>query len=159
MTEIPNTPPKPNPILGLVIIAVIVFICYLIFSPPNSTTQDTKNSTSDSIAANKDKIESATPGEQLAEVELKQGVTTVSPYSKKLDALLNDLSHKYQQPADSIANLTFQTRELLITSGINMTFEYILNDVNQIPKMENTSYKNAIGLWGYTTLKVNSKKQ
>ena len=156
MSEKPNTPaPKPSPIGGLIIIAVIIFICYLIFSPSKSVTNDTKNPTSDNST---EKTDHPSPGQQLADLELKENSSPGSAYSKKLDELLNVLSKKYQEPADTVADQTFKNYEVLKSSGINLTFEYILNDVNQIPKMENTSYKDVIGLWAYTTLKINSKK-
>ena len=135
------------------IIGAIIFIVYLIFSDKktDSTKADNaiKNVAYDSDSSQN--IRKTSLGQQLAYLELNKDAFIVTPYSLKLDKLITKLSVKYNEPRDTIADLTSRLLGVLKDDNITLSTGFVLEDINKIPKMENVKYRDIIALYGMTT--------
>ncbi len=65
----------------------------------------------------------------------------------RIKTLLDNLSSKYAEPIDSIAEYTYRAKSVLRDKGIDETCQSILEQMNKTVKMENTPYKDAITLY------------
>lgn len=65
----------------------------------------------------------------------------------RIKTLLEDLSERYSEPMDTIAEYTFRAKTILHDKGIAETNLNILEQMKRIKKMENVDYKNAIVLY------------
>lgn len=65
----------------------------------------------------------------------------------RIKTLLNDLSVKYSEPADSIGEYTYRVKAVLRDKGIDESILTILEQMNKTQKMENTPYKDAATLY------------
>lgn len=72
----------------------------------------------------------------------------------RIKTLLEDLSVLYDEPKDTIAEWTSKAQGALHDSGIKESNLDILEEINKVGKIENTSYKEAITL--YTLIRSNS---
>lgn len=84
-------------------------------------------------------------------VEQKLAVLDASGYVDPADAkvariktLLDDLTSKYNEPADTIAEYTSKAQGVLRDSGIEENCADILDEMNTAGKIENTPYRDAI---------------
>lgn len=65
----------------------------------------------------------------------------------RIKTLVNDLSLKYAEPADSIGEYTYRVKAVLRDKGIDESILSILEQMNKTQKMENTPYKDAATLY------------
>lgn len=89
--------------------------------------------------------------EQLA---LLDGQNTSNNQIEHIESLLHNLSRIYNEPTDSIAVWTRQTRGKIQDQGIQVTNVHILEEINQAGNIAKISYKDAATLYMLIQTKV-----
>ncbi|HEX3933623.1 MAG TPA: hypothetical protein VHW43_03020 [Puia sp.] len=88
------------------------------------------------------------PTEQkLAVLDAGTFVDTTDIKVKRMRSLLDDLSEKYAEPRDTIAEYTSKAQGVLADKGVQESCLDILENMNKVDKLENTHYKDAVTLY------------
>lgn len=148
----------------LLLACLILFILFFVlFGVTSESKAGTKASSNDG-ATTQSKDESASPANGMP-VEQKLAVLDASGYVDPSDAkvariktLLNDLTSKYNQPADTIAEYTSKAQGVLHDSGIEESCADIMDEMNPAGKIDNTPYRDAITVFLMLKVKAAGNK-
>ena len=88
-----------------------------------------------------------TLGQQLAVIESGRERSPSDPYVVKLDKLLNELSEKYHEPKDTIAEYTNKARKSLKRHDVMMSAADLMNEVVITKRYNGIKYKDILLLY------------
>ena len=121
---------------------------------PSTNTEATSQPKDESTPA-----ASGMPVEQkLAVLDASGYVDPSDPKVTRIKTLLDDLTSKYNQPADTIAEYTSKAQGVLHDSGIEESCADILEEMNAAGKIDNTPYRDAITVFLMLKVKAAGNK-
>ena len=113
-------------------------------TPDNSSAADEKSA---STPPKEDKSAGMPTEQKLAVLDAGTFVDVSDIKVKRMGALLDDLSQRYNEPRDTIADYTSRAQGVLADKGIQESCLDILENMNKVNKIENTRYKEAVTLY------------
>jgi hypothetical protein len=141
--------------LYLIIFIALSFCIWRLGCAGGSTNQEIKQNTtlkvSDGrISANSEGVDVdslGSPGQKLALIELGSKRSGNDVYVALLNKLIDSLSHKYNEPKDSIADKTWKVYGALSEMGIKTTFQDILYGANFKGNIKGLKYNDVMHLY------------
>lgn len=90
-------------------------------------------------------IKEPSPAEKLS--VLDNIYDTADIKAIRIKTLVSELATKYAEPVDTIAEYTYRAKSVLHDKGIAETCLGVLEEMNKVNKIENTSYKDAVTMY------------
>ena len=145
-------------ILGLSFIGFIVFCVIVSVKNSNSAIKSNDNSALsdkkvDSLAAvytndpEEKQINEMTLAQKLVLIESGEDRSVNDPYVITVDNLLNELSEKYHEPKDTIADYTQKAQAVLKEDDVTIQAAKLMNEVNVSKRYKGTKYKDMISVY------------
>ncbi len=110
-------------------------------------TSDNSAAADGSTPQKEDKAAGMPTEQKLAVLDAGTFVDTTDIKVKRMRSLLDDLSEKYGESRDTIADYTSRAQGVLADKGIQESCLDILENMNKVNKIENTPYKDAVTLY------------
>lgn len=161
---------------------LIICLIYVIFKPdsvpdkvvykPTKLSSDEAtyvntdvNSAKADVADSKPQVQTPTDshgnkmslGQMLAYIEKDEELAFEHPYVVRLDELIADLSMKYDEPKDTIAEYTSKCFGVLRENMVHETMEEFMQTIYSIRKMDNTTYKDMAAFIGSMQMRAGRK--
>jgi hypothetical protein len=87
----------------------------------------------------------ASPAEKLSVIDNISDPADIQAI--RIKTLVDELSTRYAEPTDTIAEYTYRAQSVLHDKGIAETCLGVLEEMNKVNKLDNTSYKDAVTLY------------
>jgi hypothetical protein len=149
------TKKKSSLVYGLLVLLLLFLIGGTADHKKGASTSDNSAAASAASAAEKsestpqkeDKAAGMPTEQKLAVLDAGTFVDTTDIKVKRMRSLLDDLSEKYGESRDTIADYTSRAQGVLADKGIQESCLDILENMNKVNKIENTPYKDAVTLY------------
>ncbi|WP_419801352.1 hypothetical protein [Mucilaginibacter sp.] len=135
-------------IVTIFFLSLVLFIWFFIsIGKHYSTTSEPLAATNEAV----NNLDQITMAQKLALVETDDTTFKAvdDPYVKQLDRLLTQLSDKYNEPKDTIAEQTHKIQSRLFKHyHVYLTSAYLMNEVNITKRMDKVKYWDMITMYG-----------
>jgi hypothetical protein len=91
--------------------------------------------------------------QQLAYIESEKELSRSDPYIMSLNILLTELSVKYNEPKDTIAEWTQKCQAVLKIKHYHQTSLQLMKGINNTKKVKGVNYRDALTLYSYLLTK------